>query len=172
MYLRSVKHYVYIHIRKDNNSPFYIGKGTSDSRHNLPYHRAYSKKRRNEAWYQITSETEFLVEIVFSSDDEKEAFKKERELIDQYGRSRFGTGVLCNIGAGGGGGASIPHLPEWSRSRFKACHRYSLNGDYIDSFESYHDASRKLGLDRSALGSCIRGRNKTCGGFIWKATKS
>lgn len=167
-----MKHYVYIHIRDDNQVPFYVGKGTSDSRHNSPHHRAYSKKRRNEMWYQITAETGFSVIIAFSSNDEKQAFTKERELIISYGRSRFGTGSLCNIGAGGGGGASIPHLSEWSRSRFKPCHRYSLSGNYIDSFESYHEASRKLGLDRSALGSCIRGRHKTCGGYLWKAAKS
>lgn len=156
-------YYVYIHKRKDNGIPFYVGKGTIK--------RAHSQLRRNEMWLKIVSETSFIVEIVFSTLDENEAFAKERELILLYGRVRFNTGSLCNIGAGGGGGSSIPHLPEWSKSRFKACHRYSIDGEYIDSFESQRGACRILSIAPITLRKCLSGKTQSAGGYQWSTTK-
>ena len=45
--------YVYKHIRKDTEEPFYIGIG-SDSK----YYRAYKFEGRNEIWCRIKSKTE------------------------------------------------------------------------------------------------------------------
>lgn len=166
-----MNYYVYMHSRVDTKTPFYIGKGTNNPKLTL-YHRAYSKKRRNKTWYQITKEVDFFVTIVYSTDDEKKAFEKERELIMLYGRICLNTGSLCNIGAGGGGGTSIPHNPEWSKKRFKACHRYDLNGKYVDSYKSRNLAARVLQLDPSSITACAKGRQKTLKNHYWRYYKT
>jgi len=166
-----MKHYVYIHKYQITGIPFYVGKGTTNSQHSHKYHRAYSKLRRNEKWYTIISKFDYTIEIVFSSDNEKEVYQKERELIKQYGRLHLGTGSLCNIGNGGSGGCSIPHLPEWSKNRFKTCYRYDLKGNFIDQYDSYHGASRILKINRTSIGLCIKGKSLTAGGYQWRSSK-
>jgi len=44
--------------------------------------------------------------------------------------------------------------------------RYSLDGDYIDSFDTVKDAKSKLGLSLCSISSAIRS-GRTCNGFYW-----
>lgn len=56
----------------------------------------------------------------------------------------------------------------------KLCNRsipvnqYSIDGKYIKTFESSCIASRELGIGQSSIWSCVHGKYKTAGGFIWK----
>ncbi len=68
-----MKHYVYIHLRKDNLEPFYVGKGTG--------YRYTSKRSRNKFWNNIVNKHGYIPIIYERFEDEKEAFKKEAELI-------------------------------------------------------------------------------------------
>lgn len=54
----------------------------------------------------------------------------------------------------------------------RAIHRYSLDGIYIDSFESATDAQRKTGIKQDSISACCRGVNnrKTAGGYRWSFT--
>jgi hypothetical protein len=90
--------YVYKHIRKDKNEPFYIGIG-SDSN----YFRANRIDTRNDIWNKIKSKTDILVEIVFDNLTWEEACEKEKTLIKQYGRINNKTGILANMTDGGEG---------------------------------------------------------------------
>ena len=50
--------------------------------------------------------------------------------------------------------------------------QYTLDGDYIGSFNSAVEASTVLNISRNHIGSVCNGSRKSCGGFIWKHTKN
>ena len=85
--------YVYLHKRKDDNSVFYIGKGR--------YSRAYQTAYRNKEWQSIVSSVGFYNEFAQKNLSEEDAFKLEKDLIQQYGIEN-----LANIMLGGDGGVS------------------------------------------------------------------
>lgn len=90
--------YIYRHIRLDKNEPFYVGIGSGSG-----YKRAYSKKNRNKHWKNITSLTQYEVEIMLHDLTWEEACQKEREFIQMYGRKDQSKGSLCNYTDGGEG---------------------------------------------------------------------
>lgn len=99
--------YVYKHIRKDNNQPFYIGVGGLISFDN--YQRALAKnwkglRSRSEFWQNYVNLYGFTVEIALDNCTVEEAFSKEVELIKLYGRQDINTGILVNHTNGGDGG--------------------------------------------------------------------
>ena len=67
--------YVYKHIRLDNNTCFYVGKGTGD--------RAYLPKR-NEFYNNVRKSCGCKVVIIKNNLTEKEAFNLEKEVIEDY----------------------------------------------------------------------------------------
>ena len=75
--------YVYEHIRKDNNTCFYVGKGTGD--------RAYNLDRGN-FHNGVCKEYGCRVKIIKDGLTEKEAFALERERIEDYVIT-FGYGI-------------------------------------------------------------------------------
>ncbi len=75
--------YVYEHIRKDNNSCFYVGKGSGD--------RAYNLDRGN-FHDGVRDEYGCIVKIIKDGLTEEEAFKLERERIEDYVIT-FGYGI-------------------------------------------------------------------------------
>ena len=92
--------YLYRHIRKDKNVPFYIGIGSDNN-----YLRAHDFKenRRNIVWNKIFSKTEITVEIILNNLTWEEACQKEIEFIFLYGRKNKKLGTLCNLTDGGDG---------------------------------------------------------------------
>jgi hypothetical protein len=92
--------YIYRHIRVDKNQPFYIGVGLGED---YNYTRAYSVKNRNKYWNRIVNKTDYQVEIMLDNLTDEEAFTKEIEFIELYGKTSTG-GILCNIADGGHGG--------------------------------------------------------------------
>lgn len=90
--------YLYRHIRKDLNVPFYVGIGSDDN-----FSRAYNKYRRNKKWFNIVAKTDYSVHIVLMDITMDEAKIKEIEFIKLYGRSDKCEGTLCNLTDGGEG---------------------------------------------------------------------
>jgi len=90
--------YVYKHIRKDKNEPFYVGIGSDTS-----YSRANKLDNRNEIWNRIVSKTDIVIEIVFDDLTWEQACEKEKDLIKEYGRINNKTGILSNMTDGGEG---------------------------------------------------------------------
>ena len=90
--------YVYQHIRKDTNQPFYIGIGSD-----LNFYRANKFSERNEIWERIKNKTEILVEILHNNIEWEEACGIEIQLIKKYGRINNKTGILSNMTDGGEG---------------------------------------------------------------------
>lgn len=94
--------YVYIHLRDDTDTPFYVGIG-SDT--NGKYQRAYDEapnSRKNPHWYNIVNKVGHTVIIVMDNVSWEEACDEEKRLIKQYGRVSDG-GILTNITDGGDG---------------------------------------------------------------------
>lgn len=94
---------LYRHL-KLNGEVFYIGIGSKS--------RAYSKKRRNTFWYNITNKYEYEVQILKKDLSLKEACELEIILIDYYGRRNLGLGLLVNLTNGGEGSEGYKHTEE------------------------------------------------------------
>lgn len=90
--------YVYRHIRLDTNEVFYVGIGSDD---NGKYKRAYNKYERSKFWKNVTSKTDYTVEIIIENLTREEACNKEIELIQHYGRRKLNKGSLVNFTLGG-----------------------------------------------------------------------
>lgn len=98
--------YVYRHIRKDNNEPFYIGLGSKAKEFNThykEYERAYSRWNRNKFWKNIVAKTDYEIQIIFECNTIEEVREKEMEFIALYGRRDLGNGNLVNMTEGGDG---------------------------------------------------------------------
>ena len=87
--------YVYLHIRKDSLEVFYVGKGKNK--------RAYSKSDRNKYWKNIVAKCGYYIIIHHKNLNEEDAYLKEIELIDFYGRKDLNKGTLVNVTNGGDG---------------------------------------------------------------------
>ena len=116
--------YVYEHIRKDNNTCFYVGKGTGN--------RAYNLDRGN-FHNGVCEEYGCRVKIIKDGLTEEEAFKLERERIEDYVIT-FGYGApiegyddydhnlpyLTNFTWGGEGVSGRKHSEEEKQKMSKA----------------------------------------------------
>lgn len=142
--------YIYRHIRQDKNEPFYIGRGTGYIRPNKAslshkdfYQRAFAKDRRHKIWGYITRKTNYDVEIIYETKNERECMMKEIEFIKLYGRIDIQTGILANCSDGGEGS---PNPSEKSREvssklakaqglkNAKPIYIYSKEGVFLHSF--------------------------------------
>lgn len=100
-----MKYYLYRHIRLDKNEVFYIGIGTITD-NDIKYRkfgRAISTYGRNGYWTNIINKTEYVVQIIYQSDNKEQIIKKEIEFIKLYGRKDLGLGTLVNMTDGGDG---------------------------------------------------------------------
>lgn len=91
--------YVYIHRRKDNNEPFYVGVGGLLSFDNYQRANANNWKglaSRSDFWKNYVNLYGFIVEIVLDNCTKIEAFEEEAKLIKKYGRKDLNTGILVN----------------------------------------------------------------------------
>ena len=99
--------YLYRHVRKDKNVPFYVGVGTKRKENYFcesiqrEFERAYSTHRRSKFWQRIVNKTEYEVEIMLESTDYGFILEKEKEFVNLYGRRDLEKGPLCNLEDGG-----------------------------------------------------------------------
>jgi len=110
-----MKFYVYVYFDPrplKAKSPVYVGKGTADR--DLSH---WSKGSHNKPLQDFLSHLRgrgltAIVERVFETDNEQEAFAKEMQLIEQYGCRYLNTGTLFNRTIGGEGPSGMVKTPE------------------------------------------------------------
>ena len=90
--------YIYAHIRKDNNQPFYVGKGKDK--------RCFSKRGRNQYWHRIVEKCGYESKIIANNLDEELAFLAEAECIELYKHHGY---KLVNMTNGGEGASGYQH---------------------------------------------------------------
>lgn len=151
------KYYLYRHIRLDKNIPFYVGVGTKQRNGKLKsiYARAYAKEKgRSKWWKNIADKTDYRIEIILESNDLEFIKSKEIEFIDLYKET------LCNITKGG------DNISPKCKNKV---YQYSLDGKFIQKFESANEAARLSNISPSALNRCLIGKRKSnnLGGFQW-----
>lgn len=98
------KFYVYVFLREDRYTPYYVGKGSGK--------RCYSNRRvipRPQDEGRIVKVKEGLTE--------EESLNLERTLILFWGRKDIGTGILHNLSDGGDGTSGWVPTQEWRDKR-------------------------------------------------------
>ena len=148
--------YVYRHIRKDTNQPFYIGVGLTDDN----YARSMAKSKRNSYWKNIVSKSEYEIQILFDDVSREFALEKERELISIYKRVDDG-GTLCNMTLGGEG--TLGKRP----SNIRKVYALSKDGD-VFCFDSIREAA--IQTDCANITHHIKNKSKSLLGWFFSYT--
>lgn len=87
--IRPNTYYVYLHLRRDCGSVFYVGKGTG--------RRFKSLDGRNTHWKNIAAKCGVIARIVACNLTDNEAFVLESKLIREFGRKDLNLGPLVNM---------------------------------------------------------------------------
>jgi hypothetical protein len=150
--------YVYSHTRLDKNEIFYIGIGKDD---NKKYNRAFSKKRRNNFWKNLTKNIKFHynVDIIIDNIEWKEACDIEKYLIMYFGKRCSNNGNLVNLNDGGEGNFGYKHTEESlkkiklnsNNKKLKKC----IHFDTEIEFNSLKEACEKFNLNLNTQRNAI-----------------
>lgn len=173
------KYYTYVLIDPRNCQPFYVGKGTRRRMYDHWKHRR-AKCVSNWQLKRVLCELDqqglrpTYVKVI-DNVCERDAFTKEMELIQEYGRLDLGTGILCNLTCGGDGVGD--RSVEWckhksevetKKNKGRPVSQYTLSGEYVTTFPSAKRASEAVaGANRSYITQCCKKKRKTAGGFMW-----
>ena len=120
--------YVYVHIRKDNNTVFYVGKGTKNRAHNLD---------RGDFHNSVRDKYGCRVEIIKDNLTESQAFRLESKMIKYYvltlgygapidGYRDFSNNYLTNFTWGGEGTSGMnPYANKTPEEMEEICKKKS-----------------------------------------------
>ena len=62
----------------------------------------------------------------------------------------------------------VPKTGRGSKVRMHKVNQYDLTGKYLATYESYKAAAKAVNGSDSSIRNCIKGRQKTANGYIWK----
>lgn len=99
--------YIYIHYRKDNNTPFYVGKGKG--------RRATTIHGRTKYWNHINNKAGHRVLILQDNLTEQEAFNLEIQVIEELRMYGYTLVNLTDGGDGTSGGSQSTEAREKNR---------------------------------------------------------
>lgn len=54
-----------------------------------------------------------------------------------------------------------------SKALSKSVLQYSLDGTFVNEWQSTHEVERQLGFANQHISKCCNGKRKTCGGYKW-----
>jgi hypothetical protein len=136
--------YTYIHLRKSDLKPFYVGKGSGC--------RAWSKVR-SDWWKRIYEKHGYIVQICAAWKSEREAFEHEIFLISCI--SDMGI-RLCNLTNGGEGASGARHSQESKRLRSISSKKYSSKEDVISARRKKMAETNKMPFNSERGAEAIR----------------
>lgn len=157
--------YVYEHIRKDNNTCFYVGKGTGD--------RAYNLDRGN-FHNGVCKEYGCRVKIIKDGLTEKEAFALERERIEDYvitfgygapidGYRDYSNNYLTNFTWGGEGTSG---MNPWNKGK-----KGIQAGENNPFYGKHHTEEAKQKIGEKLKGKMVGEKNGMFGKNPWNKGK-
>lgn len=143
-------YYVYEHIRLDNNSCFYVGKGTG---------RRINQKSRNQHHDRIMNKHGMEVRIIKENLSENEAYDLERKTIQNYvfncgygidvdGYRNYSGFYLTNQNFGGEGNYGVQHNEEWKKKHSEAMSGKNNPMYGVNLWGTYSDEKRDKILSR------------------------
>ena len=152
--------YVYVHIRKDNNTVFYVGKGTKN--------RCYIPSR-NEHHDNICKACGYKVVKIKENLTESQAYRLENKMIKYYVHT-LGYGIdiegyddydhnlphLTNMDWGGEGGKSGMHHTEESKIKMSENSSGEKNGMY----GKHHSEEAKIKMSEKRKGKKLSEEHK------------
>lgn len=94
------RHYVYIHFRKSDGIPCYVGKGTANTK---DFYKRSTEHHKNKHWQNTVDKHGIVISIFASCQTDLEAQEQEKKLILEIGRLDLNTGTLVNKTNGGDG---------------------------------------------------------------------
>lgn len=175
--------YVYFLIDPVTGQPFYVGKGSKRRmyEHYRLRNRLTNKLLKNKLCKLYQLGYKVLYQKVLENVTEQEAFEKEKQLIQKYGKLIDKTGILCNLTNGGEGNSC-----SWSQEKRKKTSermkgkrghlpliqkpvvQYTLHGEYIRTFPSALQASKEVPkANHSYIIQVCKGKRNSAGGFLW-----
>lgn len=153
---------IYGIVRKENNQIIYIGQTIRSYKRRWQQHKQQAREGRPYALYNALrkygSDNFYPVLIEQCNDDEL----NERE---QYWITYYHTMINEN-------GYNLTRGGDTNSARVKKeVHQYSLNGDYIQSFDSIADAGAALQISSTEISKAANEKIKISHGFIWSFEK-
>lgn len=142
--------YVYAHKKGSDNRVFYVGKGHAN--------RAWNYCQRSEWWERVKEKHGVITEILFETENEEEAYKKEIEIMDKL---RLEGHPLVNIYPGGKG-APCREVFCSNGMRFTSIQEASFF--LIEEFG--------IKTNGNHVSSCANGKIKSAHGFNWSFLKT
>ena len=138
--------YVYVHIRLDNNTVFYVGKGKGD--------RAYNLDRGN-FHNSVRDKYDCRVEIIKDGLTESQAFRLERRMIEYYvltlgygipidGYRDFSNNKYLTNFTWGGEGSSGYKFSEESKRKSSESHKGKQAGKNHPLYGKHHSDESKI----------------------------
>jgi len=114
---------------REDGTPYYVGKGHGE--------RAFSKHRR------VNAPQRDRIVFPYTNLTEEDAFKKEIELIAQYGRKDNNTGILRNL-TNGGEGLSGVLVSEETKKKIALANKGRIYKPHTEEAKAKIRAKRKL----------------------------
>ena len=145
-------YYVYIHYKKSNGEPFYVGKGIKN--------RDTTLVGRNDFWHHVVNKHDYVVERVANNLTETEALKFEQVLIKSLGRRDLKTGSLVNLTDGGEGTSNPSEKTRALRIAALKGNKHSL-GRVLPEWERKARSVSNLGKKRDATTRANLAKSKT-----------
>jgi group I intron endonuclease len=103
------KHYLYLHLKKNDSTPFYVGIGTIQNK--SKYARSKSHSGRNLFWKNISNKYGYTIVIFSESNNYTDILNQEQNYISLLGMINSG-GCLVNMTKGGEGCLGYKHTEE------------------------------------------------------------
>lgn len=152
--------YVYIHIRKTDNQPFYIGIGKDKY-----LHRAFDAhpNRRNTHWINTVLKHDYRVKILYNDIDYEEAIFLEKELISFFGRMDMKTGILCNRTDGGYGTVNMKYSLDYRKKLSIAAKKKILSEEQKAKLRAYRRGRHNSKEAREKISIANKGKKKPDG---------
>lgn len=179
----SLSHYTYVLINPTTDKPFYVGKGTGtrylDHFKEAITNKTHNKYKTNTIRKILNQNQEILIEIVFESNNEKECYDEEIELIKFHGRKNNKTGILTNLTDGGEGGSwkhseihkqSLRLNNPGGKATSKSIYQIDTSGQVIKQWVSTRKAGVGTGIKswRNISQAANKYKTRIVGGFYWR----